>query len=175
MMKGDTKRGGKGEGANVKNITRTRQRNAGARDDAIRAHALKEFERNFHDPLFVAGLALYWGEGDTTTRYQVRLTNTDPGLLQVYVKFLKAYAPEMKDRLWVAATRYENGSEEQCEKFWQQKTGLKHEQFQKTVIIKSRSIERRSPYGMCTIGISSVALKIKMLTWIAELKKRLYS
>jgi hypothetical protein len=150
-----------------------RKKNAESRDESARKEALEQFTAYYQDPLFNLGLGLYWGEGDKKTRYQVRLTNTDPDLIRTFLRFLETYAKEFKDRIWISLIRYDDIEQVQCEHFWQEKTGLGRERFQKTVTIKSRSIEAKSPYGICIVGISSAKLKIKMMTWIAQLEKKL--
>ena len=45
--------------------------------------------------LYGLGLGLFWGEGNKVNTYAVRLGNTDPGLLRIFLKFLrKVYAIE---------------------------------------------------------------------------------
>ncbi len=53
------------------------------------------FERAAHDlqgltkrEILVAGLFLYWGEGGKTSPYTISLTNTDPGMIRFYLKWL---------------------------------------------------------------------------------------
>lgn len=154
-------------------MNNARKKNTATRNEAAKREALEQFTDYYQQPLFTLGLGLYWGEGDKKTRYQVRLTNTDPELIRTFLNFLEAYAKEFKDRIWISVIRYEGTDKTQCERFWQEKTDLIPQQFQKTVTVKSRGIERKSPYGICVIGISSVKLKIKMLAWIAELEKRM--
>ena len=135
--------------------------------------ARDSFIANMSDQLFVSGLSLYWGEGDKRTRHQVRLTNTDPALVKIFLKFLLKYSELPLERVWVSLIRYPDTTSEGCEMYWQDQLGLGAEHFQKTVEIQGRGTERRSAYGICVVGISSSVLKVKMLTWIAELGKYL--
>lgn len=41
-----------------------------------------------YHPVFVAGVMLYWGEGDKASWSGVRMSNTDPQLLKLFVTFL---------------------------------------------------------------------------------------
>ncbi len=144
-----------------------------ARRQRATEEALVDFEKYWPNPLFVAGLALYWGEGDKKTAYQARLTNTDPELIRIFLSFLLTFGDLPKERVWVSLIIYDDLDVSTCELFWQKATNLSADHFQKTVMIKGRSIEKRSPNGICVLGISSVDLKTKMLVWIAELSKRL--
>ena len=157
----------------VVGVAATRKGSAEQRDRDAEMKARESFQTYWPDPLFVAGLSLYRGGGDKVGRYQVRFTNTDPELIYLFLKFLNAYTPEYKERIWISLIQYAGTNRETNEQFWQAKTMIPTEQFQKTVTIKSKSIERKSPHGICVVGVSSVSLKIKMMTWIAECAKRL--
>lgn len=150
-----------------------REERSRAKDADIELAARNEFNVHFGAPLFITGLSLYWGEGDRKTAYQTRITSTDPGILAIFIRFIRAYAPKFGSRIWVSLVTYDDFNIEECEKYWRAATGLTAEQFQKTTLIKGKGVERRSPYGMCTVGVSSVELKKTMVTWIAELQKRL--
>jgi len=157
----------------VVGVAATRKGSVERRDRDAEMKARESFQTYWPDPIFVAGLSLYWGGGDKVGRYQVRFTNTDPELISFFIKFLNAYAPGYKERIWISLIQYAGTDREANEQFWQAKTMIPKEQFQKTVTIKSKSVERQSPRGICVVGVSSVSLKIKMMTWIAECAKRM--
>lgn len=159
----------------AEHMNRLRRRNLDALYETARLEALNTFVRHRIDPLFVAGLALYWGEGDKRTRHQVRITNTDPALIRTFLAFLRIYADLPEERVWVSLIVYPDIVISECEQYWQNALGLGSEHFQKTVVIQGRGTERRSQYGICILGLSSAVLKVKMQTWIAELAKNLYS
>ena len=52
--------------------------------------ARKEFQTLKSNPLFLAGLMLYWGEGDNNLKYQVRLSNIDSRMIKLFNEFLAA-------------------------------------------------------------------------------------
>jgi len=51
-----------------------------------RKEAGKEFPLLKSNPLFVAGLMLYWGEGDNKPRGDVRITNINPRMIKLFDK-----------------------------------------------------------------------------------------
>src|SRR3989344_6341070 len=57
--------------------------------DEARIEAKMDLEILKYNPLFIAGLMLYWGEGDKASKSQVRHANTDPELIKLFVFFLK--------------------------------------------------------------------------------------
>ncbi|KKU73971.1 MAG: hypothetical protein UX98_C0002G0001 [Parcubacteria group bacterium GW2011_GWA2_47_26] len=71
-----------------------------------RESAKKEFIGLKDHPLFVAGLMLYWGEGDNTFNGTVRLSNINPELIQLFVNFLERSCRLQKDKIRVALVLY---------------------------------------------------------------------
>jgi hypothetical protein len=53
------------------------------------------------DPFFTLGIGLYWGEGNKTG--DCALTNADPGVITVWLAWLKRYAPAVDIRVTVTA------------------------------------------------------------------------
>lgn len=154
-------------------INKARKQSLEQKENRVIDEALTMFNERQLDPLFIAGLCLYWGEGDKRTRHQVRITNTDPGIIRLFLRFLNVYSNILQERVWIALIIYKDLDIETCETFWQKETGLTASHFQKTITIAGKGTERRSPHGICILGISSTELKTKISTWIAELAKRL--
>ena len=68
-----------------KGVPRDTQRKRRLEVERIRGEA-REFARDhLSDPLWVAGTALYWGEGAKTQRW-LSLTNSDGALLRLFVR-----------------------------------------------------------------------------------------
>ncbi|MCX6787962.1 MAG: hypothetical protein NT108_02235 [Candidatus Kaiserbacteria bacterium] len=141
--------------------------------EEAREEARVEFNEMKYNPLFIAGLMLYWGEGDKLTKYSTAITNTDPDLIRLYVFFLKnaCRIPEEKIRAHVLI--YPDLSDEDCRKYWSHESSVNLSQFTKSTIIVGRHKTRRIKYGVCMIGISSTYLKVKMLEWLKLLPKEL--
>src|SRR3990167_7485889 len=50
----------------------------------------KEFAKLKDNPLFLAGVMLYWGEGEKATQMsRLKLANTDPQMIRLFYVFLK--------------------------------------------------------------------------------------
>jgi len=50
--------------------------------------------------------------------------------------------------------------------FWSKATGLSLDQFKKSIYIKGHHTRKRLSYGVCTIVVSSRALKERILKWL---------
>ncbi len=145
-----------------------------ARGDLLRAHyvqgeieALQELEYNINNPLFISGVTAYWGEGDKLTRSQVRLANTDPQMIKLFINFLIIFCYIPKEKLSLALHLYEDLDDIECRTYWSKVTGLNH--FHKTMVLPSRHKTRRLPYGTCTVITTNTYLKKKLLLWIDQM------
>ncbi len=147
-----------------------------ARGDTLEAlymraeiEALEEMKAYGNEPLFTTAVATYWGEGEKTSKNQIRLTNTDPMMLKVFMKFLLKICAVPKEKIRVAMFIYSDLNEEVCHDYWSTHLDLKA--FHKTMVLPSRCKARRLQYGICTIIVSNSYLKKKMLVWIDQLPK----
>lgn len=67
--------------------------------EKFRKKARKEFVELKENPLFIAGLMLYWGEGDSKPKNGlVRLGNTEPEMINVFRGFFKKFAKYLRKR-----------------------------------------------------------------------------
>lgn len=153
-------------------LDRVRGRKLAKLYEKARTEALQEMHKLLKNPLFVSGIMLYWGEGDKTTRHQVRLSNKDPILITLYIAFLREVCgiPEEKIRIQLAV--YPDTDTASNERFWTFATGIPLQRFTKSILQKERK-GSRGGQGVCTVIVSSSYLKAKMLEWIALLPTEL--
>ena len=131
--------------------------------------ALKELKLYRNIPLFTAALALYWGEGDKRSKNHVKITNTDPKLLAVFVQFLTSICGVEASKIRLALFIYPDLSESNCKSFWSRQLGINN--FHKSQVLPSRHQTNRLPYGVCTVVVSNSYLKRKLTTWIDQLSE----
>ena len=129
--------------------------------------AVREFEKLKNDPLFIAGLMLYWGEGDKQQKSsQVRLSNSEPEMIKLFYLFLTKTLKISTDKVWAWLLLYPDLVDSVQKNFWSKATGTPVEKFKKSIYIKGKHPTRRLSYGVCTIVVSSRALKERILKWI---------
>ncbi|OGN28296.1 MAG: hypothetical protein A2941_02015 [Candidatus Yanofskybacteria bacterium RIFCSPLOWO2_01_FULL_49_17] len=134
----------------------------------------KEFESLKNNPLFIAGLMLYWGEGNNSPKYsQVKLANSDPTMIRVFYNFLKEALSIQKERIFVWLLLYPDLNDEMQKRFWNKATGIPVSQFKNSIFIKGRHPTKRLSYGVCNIYINSREIKEKVLLWINLYQKLL--
>ena len=144
--------------------------------EEYRASAVKEFHKLKNDQLFLAGIMLYWGEGEKQPKSsQVRLSNSEPEMLKVYYLFLTKVLKIHPDKIFAWLLLYPDLVDSVQKNFWSKATGLSVEQFRKSIYIKGRHPTKRLSYGVCTIVVSSRALKERILKWLELYQNHLQS
>lgn len=117
-------------------------------------------------PLFMAGLMLYFGEGDKTHPRLIRLANSQPEIHQIFVRFLTTYLGVDKQSIRFWLLLYPDLDEVKCMKHWSKKTGISVSQFYKNQVIQGRSLKPTLHFGVGNTIIASTHLKKKLNRWI---------
>lgn len=139
--------------------------------------AIKEAEVSYKhyrkDPLFIAGLMLYIGEGDNKDRAKIRIANSRPSVHRIFIDFMIAYfgIERSKIRFWVLL--YPDLSEATCMKQWSKALKLPYSQFYKNQVIQGKSNKRTLQFGVGNTIIVSTVLKHKLNRWIELAEKDL--
>jgi hypothetical protein len=138
------------------------------RDRKYLLDAEKQFVELKTSPLFIAGLMLYWGEGEKFGTWRVSVINTDAKMMQIMIRFYREMLKVPEHKIRVGLFIYEDLSESIVKKYWSQQLNLPIEQFIKTHVLPSKGKpgKKKSPYGMCNLYAGGTELKIKMMRWI---------
>ncbi|OGN08408.1 MAG: hypothetical protein A2750_02545 [Candidatus Yanofskybacteria bacterium RIFCSPHIGHO2_01_FULL_45_42] len=139
----------------------------GAKYEEYRAMAIREFASLKNDPLFLAGIMLYWGEGEKQPRSSVvRMRNSEPEMIRLFYLFLTKILGINASRISAWLLLYPDLIDPVQKNFWSKATGISLEQFKKSTYIKGGHPTKRLSYGVCTIVINSRALKERVLKWL---------
>lgn len=136
--------------------------------------AVREFEVYKNEPLFNAGLMLYVGEGEKSSKPALRIANTDFQVHKVFIQFLSRYFGIDRSRVRIFLHIYPDLDEKVCIEKWAEELGLNHSQFYKTQRIQGKDTKRKLQFGVGTTIISSTAFKRKLFVWI-KLAFEMYS
>ncbi len=128
--------------------------------------AIEDFELLKYHPLFVAGLMVYWGEGNKITRGRCTIANTEPLMIELFLKFLKHICGFTSPKVKAWLLLYPDLDESVCKEYWMKNTSLRVGDFDKSIVIQGKHKTRKLSYGVCSVGISSAYLKRKILKWI---------
>ncbi len=135
--------------------------------EEYRTAAVREFQKLKNDPLFIAGIMLYWGKGEKQSKSSVvRLGNSEPEMIRTFNLFLTKKLHISSDKISARLLLYPDLVESVQKNFWSKATGLSLNQFKKSIYVKSRHPSKRLSYGVCTIFVSSRALKERILKWL---------
>lgn len=166
-----TKKAQKRSTIQLRKLNRIYRKNLERIYQEARIEAGEEFRKFKFHPLFIAGVSIYWGEGDKTTKHNIRISNTDPLMIRLFIKFLREVCGVPEERIRANVLLYPDLDQNKCKRFWVGKTGLSDKNFNKSVVIQGRHKTRRLPYGVCNINTSSSYLKQKMFVWLTLLPK----
>lgn len=129
--------------------------------------AVQEYKDFKGKPLFIAGLMLYWSEGDNGLKtYNTRLSNTDPRMIRLFIDFaIKFLKVDVKD-IRIALILYPDLDEKICKRFWSRQTKISTNQFYKIQYIKGHHPTKRLNYGICMVRVGGVGPREKIKTWL---------
>ena len=127
----------------------------------------KKDAHNTTSNLFLAGLFLYWAEGDKNKNERVKFTNSDEDMIRFMMKWFReeCHVPESKFR--IALHVHDIMSNNDPVGYWSKITGVDKKQFQKVYVKKSSLRQRRNVLynGTCAIVVSDKALFRRMQGW----------
>lgn len=133
--------------------------------------AEKEFQIYKNNPLFMAGLMVYAGEGDKTNRYNIRLANSEFYLHIVFIRFSEQFLHIGRNNIKFWLLLYPDHNIEECIEVWSNKLQINKSNFHKSQVIIGKEKVKKLQYGVGNSIISNVALKKKMLKWLELCKE----
>ncbi|MCL4392458.1 hypothetical protein M1413_03960 [Patescibacteria group bacterium] len=108
------------------------------------------------------GLGLYWGEGTRASRNSIRLGNTDPALIRIFIKFLRTFFAIDGKKLRFGLQVFNDGDSGEALNFWVKHLGVDKHLFQKVVVTPSRGggiYRRKMNTGVLTIYFNNKKLR----------------
>ena len=115
------------------------------------------------DWLHAAGCMIYWAEGRKQRNF-VGVTNSDPNLLRLFVRFLKVCFGVTDSNLGIRINCYTNNglSQEEIEAFWLRTLELPRSSLRKSRVnlpprssLQKAAKQRTLLYGVCTVELGS--------------------
>jgi hypothetical protein len=133
------------------------------------AEAIHLWEQWRHDPLFLLGVGLYWGEGNKVQKpsgSKMGLSNSDPGLLRVWLRWCRRWLPNVPLRYDLSI--HEGCDVEAARHFWKRELGVAVNSVSVAVSRASKHKRNTLPNGtlQVRVGRGSVEWLTKMLTWL---------
>ncbi len=155
------------------------------RASETRNKAALEIKTLSKSELLHLGIALYWAEGykrsivrngRELTHHPVSLTNSDPALVKLFLKFLREYCAIPENKIKASVRLFPHQNEKELLSFWRKETGIAKENFGKTYygISKSSTGKRpynRLPYGIIQIVVADTQLFHRIMGYIEGIKE----
>lgn len=138
------------------------------RHNSYRKEAQEEFRKLWRSQLFIAGLSIYWGEGEKANSGRVAVINSDPHLLKVVINFYRHSLDIPEDKIRIGLFIYRDHDVQKMVEFWSKELKVSRWQFIKTQVLPSgKSLTRKSvKYGVCSVYFSSTKMNVKIQEWI---------
>ena len=137
--------------------------------------AIEEFPKLKNNPLFIAGLMLYWGEGDKKLENgQVAVSNSDPHLIRLFYLFLTKVTGTPLEKISLRLLLYPDLIDNVQKNLWSKATKIHLDQFKKSTTLQGRHPTKRNSYGVCIIKVNSRQLKEKIIKWL-DLSQRYFN
>lgn len=136
--------------------------------------SLKENLSEKEKQLKIAGLMLYWAEGGKPNQENksltVDFTNSNPLMIQLFLKFLREICEINESRLRVLLYCYVDQNIESLKRYWNNITGIPIKQFTKPYVRKDFLPEKKGKmkYGLVHIRYSDKKLLLQIGNWIEE-------
>lgn len=124
--------------------------------------------------LKTAGLMLYWGEGSKIGNYTIDLANSNPLIIQLFLKMLRKIYGINENRLRVLLYCYPNQNTNYLINYWVNVTGIPSEQFSKPYVRKDFLEEKKNRmiWGLVHIRYNDKKLVARIKSDIEEVQKK---
>ena len=126
-----------------------------------------------HESLFAAGLMLYLAEGAKTDDYSISIANTNPRVIQFFIRWLGIFFDVPKEKFRAELHLYPTMDIPKEVLFWKTELGFEDYQFYKTQVRKlqksSFSYRESFRHGTCGLSFCSVEKKTEIMAAIKAL------
>jgi hypothetical protein len=121
--------------------------------------------------LFNLGIGLFLGEGTKKDKFNIALANSNPQILNIFLRFLREICGVKKRKIKAALNIFDDVDSKKAVKFWSKTTKISVNQMKSITIRKSKggTYKNKSPWGTLTVFVSNVKLKIIIDKWCSNL------
>lgn len=132
---------------------------------------IKELETQEDFKLFYISIGLYLGEGDKTSKHNVKLVNSNPYILRIFVKFLREICRVNEAKIRASLNIFDDVKLQNSINFWTNSIGITKKQLTGAIVRKSRggSYKNKSEYGTLSVYVSNIKLKKIIMDWCNNL------
>lgn len=151
-----------------------RLKNEQAKKDIIAKLAQKEIKNISLRDLRLIGLCLYWGEGGKTNQGSARISNSDPAVIKVMMRFFREVCMVEEKKFHGLIHLHSHLKIDEAERYWSRISGISRTQFFKTytkLSVASKNKKDSLPYGTFDIYVCNTKLFLQIIAQIEKIKK----
>lgn len=143
--------------ASRRGVPRDTQRKRRLEIEHLRADARAFALAHLHDPLFVAGTVLYWGEG-AKTKQMLAVANADAAALRLFIRWTRTFHDRHAEFVLMLHL-HEGNDGVQARRWWVSALMLDAADFTKSFIKPSGMGHRKNnlPHGVCRVRMRRCA------------------
>ena len=152
----------------------TRNANEKIKRDKVMQEGAKNIRALSKNDLRIIGLCLYWGEGGKTVRGMARISNSDPAVIKVMMRFFREICLVEEKKFRGSLHIHSHLESHKAEKYWSTISGIPQSQFYKTYAIPSIASKGKKdtlPYGTFDIYVCSTKLFLEIIGQIEKIKE----
>lgn len=138
--------------------------------------AKKDYSGISLSELKLIGIILYLGEGAKKKRNTFAISNSDPEIIQIIMRFLRKICTVPEDKFRGQIHTFAHADIEKTEKYWSRVTNIPRRQFYKTYVKpSSASLQKRKtlPFGTFDLQVNDTKLLLTIFGWIEKIKELL--
>lgn len=173
VTKQNKKRAGQENAKRLRLVHKARTGERTLRYKEVERSAETEYKHYKDTPAFVAGLMLYFANGDALDQRKIRFSSKEAQSHKIFITFALAYLGVEKTAIHIWLQLYSDLSEEKCMKYWRKHTSLPYSQFYKNQVMNVQSKHKTLHHGVGNTIIGSTVLKRKLNRWVELLVKDL--
>ncbi|MDD5433278.1 MAG: hypothetical protein PHE77_01300 [Candidatus Pacebacteria bacterium] len=117
--------------------------------------------------LFYTSIGLYLGEGDKRNKHNVKLVNSEPYIVRIFLRFLREICGVNERKIRASLNIFNDVDLQRAVDFWVKSIGIKREQLTGVIVRESRggTYKNKSKYGTLSIYVSNIKLKNILISW----------
>ncbi len=124
--------------------------------------------------LLLVGSALYWGEGGKTSKGMASISNSDPEVIKIMMRFFSEICGVQPKKFRGHIHTFSHLNAAKAEVYWSKISGIPRKQFYKTYSkpsIASKGKKDSLPYGTFAIYVCDTKIFLTIKGWIERLSE----
>jgi hypothetical protein len=158
----------------VERRRRSRLFNESKKRQVVTDKAKGDFSDLSQRDLKIIGSMIYWGEGGKTNRNVARISNSDPIIIKVIMKYFREICGVPNSKFRASVHTFAHANIKEIVNYWVKVSGIPKEHFYKTYTKQSSaSLKKRKtlPFGTLDIYVCDTKIFLMIMGWIEKISE----